>query len=115
MADQIRGAGGTIQTAVLDALDETAVDAHARSIVADAGRLDISMNVISHGDVQDTPLAWMALADFERPVHTAVRTTFLTARAAARQMISQKSGVILLFGGYGPPLPRATRYAWAFR
>jgi dihydrofolate reductase len=34
---------------------------------------------------------------------TAVRTTFLTWRAAARHMIRQGSGVILAFGGSGPP------------
>jgi 3-oxoacyl-[acyl-carrier protein] reductase len=34
-----------------------------------------------------------------------VRTQFLTSRAAARHMISQGSGVILFFGGYGDPLP----------
>jgi enoyl-[acyl-carrier-protein] reductase (NADH) len=33
------------------------------------------------------------------PVQTAARTTFLTARAAARHMIRQRSGVILAFGG----------------
>jgi 3-oxoacyl-[acyl-carrier protein] reductase len=46
----------------------------------------------------------MRLADFERPVVTAVRTMFLTSRAAARHMIRQGSGVILVFGGDGPPL-----------
>jgi 3-oxoacyl-[acyl-carrier protein] reductase len=47
----------------------------------------------------------MPLGDFERPVMTAVRTQFLTSRAAARHMISQGSGVILFFGGYGDPVP----------
>jgi NAD(P)-dependent dehydrogenase (short-subunit alcohol dehydrogenase family) len=41
----------------------------------------------------------------ERPVVTAVRTMFLTARAAARHMIRQRSGVILIFGGYEDPVP----------
>ena len=35
---------------------------------------------------------------------TAVRTTFLTSRAAARHMIRQASGVILVFGGSGDPM-----------
>src|SRR3712207_8554925 len=43
----------------------------------------------------------MPLEDFERPVVAGVRTQFLTARAAARHMISQGSGVILTFGGAG--------------
>ena len=35
------------------------------------------------------------------PVETAARTTFITARAAARHMIPRRSGVILAFGGPG--------------
>jgi NAD(P)-dependent dehydrogenase (short-subunit alcohol dehydrogenase family) len=101
VAQDIRAAGGTATATQLDALDETAVDEHADSI---PGGIDISINVIAHGDVQGTPLAQMRLADFERPVHNAVRTTFLTARAAARHMIKQGSGVILMFGGYGDPM-----------
>jgi 3-oxoacyl-[acyl-carrier protein] reductase len=46
----------------------------------------------------------MALADFARPVVTAVSTTFLTPRAAARHMIRRGSGVILVFGGEGDPM-----------
>ena len=66
------------------------------------GSLDISMSLISSGDVQGTPLVEMALADFERPIHNAVRSTFLTARAAGRHMIRQGSGVILTITA-GPP------------
>jgi 3-oxoacyl-[acyl-carrier protein] reductase len=43
----------------------------------------------------------MGVDDFTAPVETAARTTFLTARAAARHMIRQRSGVILAFGGPG--------------
>jgi 3-oxoacyl-[acyl-carrier protein] reductase len=43
----------------------------------------------------------MGVDDFMAPVETAARTTFLTARAAARHMIRQRSGVILAFGGPG--------------
>jgi 3-oxoacyl-[acyl-carrier protein] reductase len=102
VAQDIRARGGAAQTAVLDALDEAAVDAHADAVAA-AGSLDISLNVITHGDVQGIPLVEMSLADLEAPVHAAVRTMFLTARAAARHMIRQGSGVILVFGGYGDP------------
>jgi 3-oxoacyl-[acyl-carrier protein] reductase len=104
VAADIRSGGGRAETAVVDALDERAVDEHARGVVARAGSLDVSMNVITHGDVQGTPMVDMAVEDFLRPVVTAVRTTFLTARAAARQMTVQRSGVILIFGGDGPPL-----------
>ncbi|MFC0552081.1 SDR family NAD(P)-dependent oxidoreductase [Planotetraspora thailandica] len=106
VAGEIRASGGQAETAQVDALDEAAVDAHADAVVARAGSLDISFNLISHGDVQGTPLADMSLEDFERPVLTAVRTMFITSRAAARHMMKQRSGVILMFGGYGDPLPR---------
>jgi 3-oxoacyl-[acyl-carrier protein] reductase len=105
IAEEIRSAGGVAETAQVDAIDEHAVDRHADAVAASAGGIDISFNLISVGDVQGTPLAEMPLEDFERPVMTAVRAQFLTSRAAARHMISQGSGVILFFGGYGAPVP----------
>ena len=101
VAEQIRSAGGAAETAQVDALDEQAVDGHADAVAASAGGIDVSFNLISYGDVQGTPLAEMPLEDFERPVMSAVRTQFLSARAVARHMIRQGSGVILFFGGAG--------------
>src|SRR2546423_7333586 len=103
VAADIRAAGGAAETAEVDALDGRAVDEHADAVAAEAGGLDVSFNLISHGDVQGTPLAEMELEDYLRPVETAVRTTFLTARAAARHMTRQRAGVILAFGGEGDP------------
>jgi len=104
VAERIRAAGGVAETAEVDALDGRAVDEHADAVAARAGGIDVSFNLISHGDVQGTPMAEMSLDDFERPIVTAVRTTFLTTRAAARHMIRQGSGVILIFGGSGDPM-----------
>lgn len=104
VAEAIRAGGGAAETAQVDALDEIAVDTHADAMAAEAGGIDISFNLISHGDVQGTPMAEMELDDFTRPVVTAVTTLFLTSRAAARHMIRQGSGVILAFGGEGDPL-----------
>jgi 3-oxoacyl-[acyl-carrier protein] reductase len=101
VADEIRAAGGQADTAEVDALDEAAVDAHADAI---GGGIDISFNVIGLNDVQGTPLAEMALADFMAPIETALRSQFLTTRAAARHMIPRGSGVILMFGGEGDPI-----------
>jgi NAD(P)-dependent dehydrogenase (short-subunit alcohol dehydrogenase family) len=104
VAGEIREQGGTATTAQVDALDEAAVDAHADELVRDHGTLDVSMNLISTGDVQGTPLVEMELADFERPINNAMRSTYVTARAAGRHMIRQGSGVILMFGGEGDPI-----------
>jgi 3-oxoacyl-[acyl-carrier protein] reductase len=104
VAEEVRAAGGVAETAEVDALDERAVDAHADAVAAAAGGIDVSFNLISHGDVQGTPMAEMQVDDYLRPVVTAVRTNFLTWRAAARHMTRQGSGVILVFGGSGPPM-----------
>jgi 3-oxoacyl-[acyl-carrier protein] reductase len=104
VAAAIREQGGRCETATLDALDERAVERHADEVAERAGRIDISLNAISLGEVFGTPLAELSLADYERPILTATRSTFLTARAAARHMIRDGSGVILTFGGYGRPL-----------
>src|SRR6185436_4849838 len=103
VAEEIRAAGGVAQTAEVDALDELAVDQHADAVAAEAGSIDISFNLITHGDVQGTPMAEMELDVYTRPVFTAVRTSFLTWRAAARDMNRQGSGVILALGGEGDP------------
>jgi NAD(P)-dependent dehydrogenase (short-subunit alcohol dehydrogenase family) len=101
VAEEIRSAGGVAETAHVDALDEQAVDGHVDAVAEKGGGVDISFNLISYGDVQGTTLVEMPLEDFERPVMSAVRTQFLSARAAARHMIRQGSGVILTFGGAG--------------
>lgn len=103
VARKVRASGGAIETAQLDALDRQAVEAHAATVAAQAGSVDVCFNLISIDDVQGTPLAEMSLADFESPVLTALRSTFVTATAAARHMKQQGSGVVLMFGGYGDP------------
>ena len=95
VANAITASGGAAEIAVLDALEERAVDEHVRAVVAKAGSVDVSFNLISRGDVQGTPLVDMAADDLLRAVVTGLRSNFLTARAAVRRMIEQGSGVIL--------------------
>jgi NAD(P)-dependent dehydrogenase (short-subunit alcohol dehydrogenase family) len=102
VANRAREAGGDVHTAVVDALDPAAVQAHADTVAADAGHIDICFNLIAHGDVQGTPMIDMTVEDFVRPVDSIVRSTFLTAQATARHMMRQPTGgVILFFGGEG--------------
>ncbi|MFF2101107.1 SDR family NAD(P)-dependent oxidoreductase [Streptomyces sp. NPDC058202] len=109
VAKDITAAGGHAETAVLDALDEAAVEAHIASLDA----LDVSFNLVTRGDVQGLPLVDLSVEDFVRPVETGVRTNFITARAAARRMARSGSGVVLtldsgsahgspMMGGTGP-------------
>src|SRR5438094_10281774 len=64
VAKDITSAGGSAEVAVVDALDDQAVDAHARAVAAQAGSIDVSFNLISRGDVQGTPLLDMKVDDF---------------------------------------------------
>ncbi len=95
VASDIEADGGTAEVAVLDALDEKAVDEHAREVASQAGSVDVSFNLIKRGDVQGTPLVDMTTDDLLRAVVNGLRTNFVTARAAARHMIERGSGVIL--------------------
>ena len=74
-AEDIRAAGGTAATAVLDALDETAVNGFVDSVAFQAGHDKISFNVISLNDVQQ-PLAEIFPDDFLKPILTAMRSHF---------------------------------------
>ena len=83
------------ETAVLDAMDEAAVDAHVAQVVARHGSVDISLNLIKRGDVQGIPLIDMSTADLMRATTIGLQSNFITARAAARQMSGQGRGVVL--------------------
>jgi NAD(P)-dependent dehydrogenase (short-subunit alcohol dehydrogenase family) len=95
VAKEIADAGGAADVAVLDALDEKAIDDHVKDVVSKAGSLDVSFNLITRGDVQGIPLVQMTTDDLLRAPVNGLRSSFLTARAAARQMIAQGSGVIM--------------------
>jgi NAD(P)-dependent dehydrogenase (short-subunit alcohol dehydrogenase family) len=116
VAEAIRAAGGRVDTAEVDALDEQAVEAHASRVVEKAGRIDISFCSIAipQPGIQGIPLAELSVESFARPIDVYTRANFLTARAAARRMLERKAGVILmhtpeparigaaLVGGMGP-------------
>jgi 3-oxoacyl-[acyl-carrier protein] reductase len=95
VAGEIADAGGAVETAQVDALDERAVEAHADAVAGKAGGIDVSFNAIGHGDVHGAPLIEMSLEDFARPITTAMRSQFLTTKAAARHMTARGSGVIM--------------------
>ncbi|MEW9531957.1 SDR family NAD(P)-dependent oxidoreductase [Microbispora sp. NPDC049125] len=95
VAADITAAGGFAEVAEVDALDERAVDEHARAVVSQAGSLDVSFNLITRGDVQGDPLIEMPAAALTTAVTNGLLTSFITARAAARHMVTQGSGVIL--------------------
>jgi NAD(P)-dependent dehydrogenase (short-subunit alcohol dehydrogenase family) len=95
VAAEITAAGGYAEAAVVDALDERAVDQHAGEVAAKTGGIDISFNLINRGDVQGRPLVLMETEDVLRAVVNGLKSNFVTARAAAKRMAERGSGVIL--------------------
>ncbi len=114
VAKAIISSGGIAETAIVDALDEKKIEEYTDAVAKQAGSIDISFNAIGLEDVQGIPLVEMLLEDFTNPIAIAMKTQFLTARAAGRHMIQKGSGVILsitaspagmaypLVGGFGP-------------
>jgi 3-oxoacyl-[acyl-carrier protein] reductase len=96
VATKIRAAGGAAETAVVDADAEQTVEEHAQVVVDRAGSLDISINLIGVDHIQGRPLVEMSPADFTLGLEGRIRTHFVTARAAARHMVRQRSGAILM-------------------
>jgi NAD(P)-dependent dehydrogenase (short-subunit alcohol dehydrogenase family) len=98
IADEISSEGGVIETTQLDALDEHAVEKHMRDVIKKAGKVDISFNAIgiASKNVQHTPLIELSLENFFLPIATYTQSHFITAKVAARRMVQQKSGVIVM-------------------
>jgi NAD(P)-dependent dehydrogenase (short-subunit alcohol dehydrogenase family) len=95
VAEEIGAAGGEASAARVDALDEDAVNRHVADIVQEAGRIDVVLNAIGFKVVQGVSLTDIDRDDFLLPIATLTTAQFLTARAAARHMAQERSGVIL--------------------
>jgi NAD(P)-dependent dehydrogenase (short-subunit alcohol dehydrogenase family) len=117
VASEINSAGGFAEVTEVDALNEQGVDRHLQSVIEKAGRIDISFNAIGIPNPKiRVPLVELDAEQFSLPIMTYTRSCFLTARLAARRMITNKSGVILtvtavisrtgipLVGGGGPAM-----------
>jgi 3-oxoacyl-[acyl-carrier protein] reductase len=96
VAMEISAAGGVAETAPVDALDEEALDRHADDVAKRAGGIDVAFNAVGVEDHQGTPLIEMSPEDVSLPVKTRVAINHGTARAVARHMVRQGSGVILM-------------------
>ena len=94
--EAIAADGGAAHVDVVDALDDAAVNEHVRAVAAQAGSVDVVFNLTSRGDVQGTPLLDMDVDDFLAPIVVGTRAEFVIARAGARAMVEQGSGVILM-------------------
>ena len=94
VAGEIVAGGGSAEAAEVDALDERGIDEHLRSVIAAAGGVDISFNAVGIPDatILGVPLVDLDIERFRSPIVTYATSYFLTARLAARHMISEKRG-----------------------
>lgn len=98
VAKEIRPSNGKADAREVNALDEKAVNDYLDYVIERAGRIDIVFNAIGPQPIEfDNGRSTMELS-FEKfliPMNTYVASNFLTARAAARNMLPRHSGVIL--------------------
>lgn len=119
IAKDIRSAGGSVETALLDTLDEQAVELHMQEIIKLTGKIDISFNTIGipMTGVQGIPLHDLDADSFFLPIATYIRSHFITGKAAAKRMIGQGSGTILMHTSnasrINPPFVGGMSPAWA--
>jgi 3-oxoacyl-[acyl-carrier protein] reductase len=102
VAKQIEAAGGRAHADVVDALDAAAVEEYFESVVQQAGRLDIEFNATGPraSEYANAKHAVdLPVDEFMVPVDTVLKAQFITAAAAARQMLRQGSGVIIFLTG----------------
>jgi 3-oxoacyl-[acyl-carrier protein] reductase len=105
---RVRAAAGAIsaagQTAAaeLDALDEEAVNRHVDQVVETTGRIDIVFNAMGPQPTEygnGTSTMDLTIEEFMLPITTIVPSAFITARAAARHMVREGSGVLIFLSG----------------
>lgn len=119
VAGQIVARGGDAHTHVLDTLDDAVVNEYIDGIAKQTGKIDIVLDAAGPPaeEYGNTRLAVdLPVDQFLVPLKTMVRSRFITARAAARQMIKQHSGVIIFVTGSParPHVPGATAIGAAF-
>jgi NAD(P)-dependent dehydrogenase (short-subunit alcohol dehydrogenase family) len=118
-AKQIEAAGGRAHADVVDALDAAAVGAYLDSVVARAGGVDIEFNATGPRVSQyanGKRAVDLPVEEFMVPVDTVLKAQFISAAAAARQMLKQGSGVIIFLTGSParPHTPSASGIGAAF-
>ncbi|MBV8731103.1 MAG: SDR family oxidoreductase [Acidobacteriia bacterium] len=119
VAKQITAAGGEAQTAVVDALDDAAVNRYLDDVAKQASKIDILVDLTGPlaSDYGNGKVAVeLPVDEFMTSLTTIVKSHFITARAAARHMVNQKSGVIIFVTGSParPHVPGATAIGAAF-
>ena len=106
IADDISSTGGVADVSKVDSLSSEAVESHLKRVVAKAGKLDISFNLIGTSVAMGSKLTDLSDQRFAEAAFQKVRSYFITMTAAARIMEKQGNGVILGLTAPNARLPR---------
>jgi NAD(P)-dependent dehydrogenase (short-subunit alcohol dehydrogenase family) len=101
VARQISESGGRAHVAVVDAVDDTAVDKYLEQVVEQAGGIDIEFNATGPRAAEygtGTPGLDLPIDQF-LVAQKVLTAQFITARCAARRMVAQGSGVVFFLTG----------------
>jgi glucose 1-dehydrogenase len=110
-AEEIRRAGHRAITIKADVADNAAVEDAVRRTVGELGRLDIAASNAVYSDRE--PFYEADMAGFRRTVDVTMWGAFHLLRAAARQMIAQGGGGVIVFISSPHayiPVPRSMAY-----
>lgn len=119
VAKQITERGGEAQISVIDTLNDAAVNDYITGIVNQTGNIDILLDAsgpLAREYGNGKIAVELPIEEFMVPLATIVKSRFITARAAARHMIKQHTGVIIFVTGSPARghVPGATAIAAAF-
>jgi glucose 1-dehydrogenase len=110
-AEEIRRAGRRALTIRADVADNEAVEEMVRRVVGELGQLDIAVSNAVYSDRE--PFYEADLAGFKRTVDVTMWGAFHLLRGAARQMIAQGGGGVIVFISSPHayiPVPRSMAY-----
>ena len=92
-ADEVKALGRKAWAIAVDVADTDAVNAAAKQILADAGKVDILVN--KAGVTRDGLLMRMSAEDWDTVLNTNLKGAFNFVKALTRPFIKQKSGRII--------------------
>ena len=119
VANEIEAKGGKAHAATIDTTDDATVNQYIDGMVKQTGKIDIIIDAAGPlaKEYGNGKLAVdLPIDQFMVPIETMVKSRFITARAAARHMVKQRSGLIIFVTGSParPHVPGVTGIGAAF-
>jgi len=114
VVEEIKNSGGQALAVKCDVTKKTEVDEMVKKAVEQWGRVDILVN--NAGICQFKPFLELTEEEWDRTIDINLKGYFLCAQAAAREMVKQKSGVIvniasIAMGQVGVGFPTLAHYS----